>query len=103
MELVESMVEHRHLDDDQIDEAARAALDGMSEKVDAIRCTDCQEQVRREARCISLARLLTRDVRDPVGTPAVDAVRAIRRQSYRRRALGELSTMLMTSPLRTRG
>ena len=97
------MTEHRHLNDEQIDEVARAALDGLSERVDEIGCIECQEQIRKEARCISLARLLARDVKVPFGTPAVDAVRAIRRQSYRKRVLGELSTILTTSPLRTRG
>ena len=93
---------HRHLDDEQIDEAARAVLDGSSESADAQGCEKCEESIALHARCISLARLLARDTLPPLGTPAVDAVRAIRRQSYRKRVLGELSTILTTSPLRSK-
>lgn len=93
---------HRHLNDDQVDELARATLEGLTDSVEEVGCAECGERVRLQGRCISLARLLTRDNLAPSGRPAVSAVRAIRRHSYRRRVIGEITTMLTTSPLRAR-
>ena len=93
---------HQHLDDDRIDEIARATLEGLVESVEATGCVECEERIRLQGRCISLARLLTRDTLAPSGRPAVSAVREIRRHSYRRRVIGEISAMLTTSPIRAR-
>ena len=104
MEMSDSPAVHRHLDEDQIDELARMILDGSKEPASPIEfeCAECEARVDAHGRYLSLARLLTRDTRAPSGTPAVEAVRGIRRQSYRRRALRELAT-LVTSPLKTGG
>ena len=91
---------HQHLDDDQIDELARATLEGLTESVEEVGCAECEERIRLQGRCISLARLLTRDTLAPSGRPAVSAVRVIRRQSYRQRVIGEITGMLTTSPIR---
>ncbi|MYE54433.1 MAG: hypothetical protein F4X34_04455 [Chloroflexi bacterium] len=93
---------HQHLDDDQIDELARATLEGLTESVEEVGCVECDERIRLHGRCISLARLLTRDTLAPPGRPAVGAVRAIRRRSYRGRVIGEIAAMLTTSPVRAR-
>ena len=98
----ESEAVHLHLDEDQIDQLARASLDGLSEQVPELDCEECEDRVETHGRCLSLARLLTRDTMIPVGTPAVEAVRTIRRQSYRRRALGEIATILMSAPQKVR-
>ena len=95
--------DHMHLDDDEIEAAALAALDGLSESIEPLDCPECSARVAAHGRCLSLARLLTRDTQTPFGTPAVDAVRAIRRHSYRRRALGEIASLVTASPLRDRG
>ena len=94
---------HRHLDDDEVDAAALAALEDSGRTVSEIDCEECSARVSAHGRCLSLARLLTRDTREPFGTPAVDAVRTIRRRSYRRRALGEIAALVTISPLRDRG
>ena len=94
---------HRHLDDDEIEAAALAALDGSERAVSELDCEECDTRISAHARCLSLARLLTRDTQAPFGTPAVDAVRTIRRRSYRRRALGEIAALVTVSPLRDRG
>ena len=91
---------HRHLDEDQVDELARAVLDGSGGALKDIQCEECEERVSEHGRCLSLARLLTRDTLPPHGRPAVDAVRIIRRSSYRRRVLGEVTGMLLTSPMK---
>ena len=93
---------HQHLNDDQIDELARATLEGLADSVEEMGCVECEERVRLQGRCISLARLLTRDNLAPSGRPAVSAVRAIRRQSYRKRVIGEITAILTTSPRRAR-
>lgn len=93
---------HQHLDDDQIDELARATLEGLTESVEEVGCVECDERIRLHGRCISLARLLTRDTLAPSGRPAVSAVRGIRRRSYRQRVIGEIAAMLTTSPVRAR-
>ena len=95
-------IEHRHLDDEQVEELARARLDGREPELTLDICPECEERISSHARHLSLARLLTRDTRSPEGQPAVEAVRAIRRQSYRRRALGEIAALLTTSPLKAR-
>jgi len=94
---------HRHLDDDGVEAAALAALDGSGRAVSEIDCEECSVRISAHGRCLSLARLLTRDTQEPFGTPAVDAVRTIRRRSYRRRALGEIAALVTASPLRDRG
>ena len=94
---------HRHLDDDEVEAAALAALDGSERTVSELDCEECKARVSAHGRCLSLARLLTRDTREPFGAPAVDAVRTIRRRSYRRRALGEIAALVTASPLRDRG
>ena len=91
-----------HLDEDQVDEAARALVDGLSYPADGFHCPECETQVRLHARVLQLARLLALDSRVPAGTPAIDAVRTIRRKSYHRRALGELATILTAMPQRER-
>ena len=91
---------HTHLDEDQVDELARASLDGLSESVGELGCEECEARVEIQARCLSLARLLTRDTRVPGGRPAVEAVRTIRRQSYRRRALEEIAAILTSSKVK---
>ena len=93
---------HQHLTDDRIDELARATLEGLAESVEATGCAKCEESIRLQGRCISLARLLARDTLAPSGRPAVSSVRAIRRHSYRRRVVGEITAMLATSPIRAR-
>ena len=93
---------HQHLNDDQIDELARATLEGLAESVEAVECFECEDRIRLQGRCISLARLLTRDTLAPSGRPAVGAVRSIRRQSYRRRVVGEIAAMVTTSQIGTR-
>ena len=93
----ESEATHRHLDEDLLDEVARASLDGLSESVGELDCEECEARVEQHARHLSLARLLTRDTRVPGGRPAVEAVRTIRRQSYRRRALEEIAAILTSS------
>ena len=90
---------HRHLDEDQIDELARQILDGSRDLPSLLECDECAAWVDSHVRYLSLARLLTRDTRTPSGTPAMEAVRGIRRRSYRRRALREL-TALVTSPMK---
>ena len=94
---------HIHLDEDEVEAAALAALDGSERTVSELDCEECFARVSARGRCLSLARLLTRDAREPFGTPAVDAVRMIRRRSYRRRALGEIAALVTISPLRDRG
>ena len=96
----ESETKHSHLDEDQMDEVARASLDGLSESIGELDCEECETQVEQHARHLSLARLLTRDSRVPGGRPAVDAVRTIRRQSYRRRALEEIAAILTSSKMK---
>ena len=96
----ESEAMHRHLDEDQIDEMARKSLDGLSEQVAELDCDECEARVELHGRCLSLARLLTRDTMLPAGTPAVEAVRTIRRQSYRRRALEEIAAILTSSKMK---
>ena len=96
----ESEAMHSHLDEDRVDEVARASLDGLSEYVGGLDCEECEARVELHARHLSLARLLTRDTRVPGGMPAVDAVRTIRRQSYRRRALEEIMTILTSSKMK---
>lgn len=91
-----------HLDEDQIDEAARALVDGLGNAADGFHCAECESEVRLHARVLQLARLLALDSRVPAGTPAIDAVRSIRRRSYHRRALGELATILTAMPQRER-
>lgn len=93
---------HDHLDEDQVDELARSMLDGWPETLNEIECKECARRVSKHGRCLSLARLLARDTRSPYGRPAVEAVRNIRRGSYRRRVVGEIASVLTTSPLRTR-
>ena len=91
-----------HLDEDQIDEAARALVDGLGNAANGFHCAECESEVRLHARVLQLARLLALDSRVPAGTPAIDAVRSIRRRSYHRRALGELATILTAMPQRER-
>lgn len=91
-----------HLDEDQIDEAARALMHGQGGAAYGTHCAECEAKVRLQARVLQLARLLALDSRVPAGTPAIDAVRAIRRKSYHRRALGELATILTAMPQRER-
>ena len=91
---------HTHLDEDRVDEMARASLDGLSESVGELGCEECEASVELQARCLSLARLLTRDTRIPEGRPAVEAIRTIRRQSYRRRALEEIAAILTSSKIK---
>ena len=88
---------HSHLDEDRLDEVARASLDGLSEVIGELDCPECEALVEQHARHLSLARLLRRDTRVPGGRPAVDAVRTIRRQSYRRRALEEIMAILTST------
>lgn len=100
-----SQPQHEHLDDDQIDLAARSALDDLDDlenAVDLLDCAECDARLAEHIRYLSLARMMTRDSRDPFGSPAVEAVRTIRRQSYRRRALGELASLLVSSPVKGR-
>lgn len=92
------MQHHTHLDEDALDAAARRLLDD-GEAADADGCQVCGEAITAHARYLSLALLLSRDTLDPTGTPAVDAVRAIRRRSYRTRALRELATLVAASPI----
>lgn len=104
--MTDPMIDHEapntHLDEDQIDEAARALVDGVGDPASGSHCAECEAQVRLHARVLQLARLLALDSRVPAGTPAIDAVRAIRRKSYHRRALGELATILTSMPQRER-
>ncbi len=93
---------HRHFDDERIEELARARLDGEEIEFVPDDCQECEARISAQGRYHSLARLLTRDTRSPEGQPAVEAVRSIRRQSYRRRALGEIAALLTTSPLKAR-
>ena len=86
---------HIHLDDDQVDELARAILDGLAASTRPVGCNECQEEIDRHARYLSISRLVARDTKAPAGTPAVDAVRTIRRRSYRNRALRELAALTM--------
>ena len=97
-----SQPQHEHLDDEQIDLAARSALDDLDDTIDLLDCAECDARLAEHIRYLSLARMMTRDSRDPFGSPAVDAVRAIRRQSYRRRALGEIASLLVSSPMKAR-
>ncbi len=94
--------QHRHLDEEQIDDIAREVLAGSGESMDSVDCEECKARIDLHSRYLSLARLLARDTRAPLGTPAIDAVRAIRRRSYYRRALRELAA-LTTSPLNAGG
>ena len=95
-------LQHRHLDEEQIDEIAREVLASSGESVDSVDCEECKAWIDLHSRYLSLARLFARDTRAPLGTPAIDAVRAIRRRSYYRRALRELAA-LTTSPLNAGG
>ena len=97
----EFQFQHRHLDDEQIDEAARSTVGGLDAPLSTEDCPDCEARVIAQGRYLSLARLIARDTQRPLATPAVEAVRAIRRHSYRRRALGEIAALLTTSPLTT--
>ncbi len=89
-------------DDEQIDLTARVALENPDETVDVLDCSECDARLTEHIRYLSLARLMTRDVRDPFGSPAAEAVRSIRRQSYRRRALNEIASLLISSPVKGR-
>ena len=93
---------HMHLNDDQVEAAALAALDGSEPTLSRLDCEECHARVSARGRCLSLARLLARDTRVPFGSPAVNAVKMIRRRSYRRRALGEIASLVTASPLRDR-
>ena len=93
---------HQHLDAEQVDDLVREAMDGLGDPALEIPCAQCQEEIELHARCLRLARLLTHDTRIPPGTPAVDAVRAIRRKSYPKRALAEIAALLSSSPLKER-
>lgn len=94
--------EHRHLDDDQIEELARARLEGGDVDLASDDCQVCEARVMDHGRYLSLAGLIARDTRAPMGRPAIEAIRTIRRQSYRRRALGEIAALLTTPPLKAR-
>lgn len=95
-------LEHRHLDDEQIEAVAFATLDDFEEPETTVECQECETRISAHVRYLSLARLMARDTRAPLGTPAVDAVRMIRRQSYPRRALGEIAALLTSSPMKAR-
>ena len=94
--------EHRHLDDERIEELARARLEDGSVDLASDECRECELRVTEHARYLSLAGMLVRDTSSPFGHPAIEAVRIIRRQSYRRRALGEIAALLTTSPMKVR-
>ena len=97
-----SQTEHQHLGEEQVDEAARAALDGREASRGGDQCAECAERVAAQERYLTLARLLTRDTRPPAGAPSADAVRTIRRRSYRSRALREIGTLVASVPLKAR-
>jgi len=94
---------HRHLDDEQIEKLARARIEGEDVGFASDACQVCETRITDHGRYLSLASLVARDTRPPSGRPAIEAVRTIRRQSYRRRALGEIAALLTTTPLRARG
>lgn len=94
--------EHRHFDDEQIEELARARLEDGGMDFATEECEECEGRIIEHGRYLSLAGLLVRDTRTPSGRPAIEAIRTIRRQSYRRRALGEIAALLTTSPLKAR-
>ena len=98
----DSATNHIHFDDELVDDIARARINDLESEPLSIDCSECEAKVAALSRYLSLARLLTRDSRQPDGSPAVDAVRTIRRQSYRRRALGEIAALLTTAPTRAR-
>ena len=88
---------HQHLRDDEIDVIVHVGLEGGDQADPAGRCSECESKIADRRRYISLARLMTRDSRAPLGTPAIQAVRTIRRKSYHRRALREIVTLLVPS------
>lgn len=92
--------EHVHLEGDQLDEVGRAFLDGTAT---APECLECADLVEEHARYLSLARLVARDTREPDGMPAVESVRALRRQTFAARAARELAGLFGARPPAEKG
>lgn len=80
--------EHVHLEDQALDDRARAFLDGTET---APECRVCAAGVEEHARYLSLARLMGRDTKEPAGAPAVESVRVLRRQTFVARAARHLA------------
>ena len=91
---------HVHLQEDAIDDAARALLDGTAT---APECATCAGEVEAHARYISLARLIARDTREPAGMPAVESVRALRRRTFAARATRQVASLFGAAPAGGRG
>ena len=81
---------HEHLDEDAVEEAARRYVDSA----ELPECATCASEVTELARYLSTSELLSRRQSEPTGTPAADAVRRVRRDTYPRRVTELLSAMV---------
>ena len=81
------MSEHVHLADDELDQAAESRLIGAA----LPSCLDCAAAVNELARHIMTARAVAGQRTDPAGSPAVSAVRELRRSTYAKRALQQIT------------
>ena len=88
-------VPHVHVDEEGTDAAARALLAETAPLPD---CSECAEAVEQHARYPSLARLVVRDTREPVGDPGIDAIRALRRRTFTGRATRQMLSLLGGAP-----
>lgn len=91
-------VEHRHLSEDELDEAAEAHLGGT----DLPDCAQCADEVSELARYLITARASAGQRADAAGAPGVQAIRELRRSTYARRALQQVARLVSPSVRRTR-
>lgn len=81
---------HRHLAGDDAEGAAHL----YSRSGSLPECDGCASEVRELARYLSTGQLLGRKHAHVPGTPGADAIRALRRRTYPRRALTAVVTTL---------
>ena len=90
-------VPHTHVDEERIDGVARALL---AESATLPDCSVCAAAVEQHARYLSLARLVVRDTREPIGEPGINAIRALRRRTFTARATRQMLSLLGGAPAR---
>ena len=82
--------DHEHLSGDNAEASARLYLRSS----DLPECDVCASEVQELARYLSAGELLGRRHAYVPGTPGADAIRALRRRSYPRRALAAVVATL---------
>lgn len=91
------MSEHTHLNEDELDEAAEAHLDGAA----LPDCEQCATEVGELASYLLTARASASQRAEPAGAPGVTAIRELRRSTYARRAFQQIARLLVPRPRRT--